>query len=107
MKKRLLLASILLAGCGHEHTPPDTWNGQALTRTMTITVGNIPAPEAPPNIEFKVVGGFTQKDAAPLTIYAVKCGGKYKQIYLEGVGILQCDVEEGGVKSVAMGMGAV
>ena len=95
--KRLLLASILLAGCGHETTPP-----QALTRTMTITVGNIPTPEAPPNIEFKVVGGFTQKDAAPLTIYAVKCGGKYRQIYLEGVGILQCDVDESGVKSVEM-----
>ena len=97
MKKRLLLASILLAGCDHETTPP-----QELTRTMTITVGNIPTPEAPPSIEFKIVGGLTQKGAPTLTIYAVKCVGKYKQIYLEGVGILQCDVEEGGVKTVEM-----
>lgn len=102
---RLLLASLLLGGCGHEVTPPDTFNGQALTRTMTITVNNVPTPEAPPSIEITVVGGFTQKDSKPLTIYAVKCGGKYRQLYLEGVGILQCEVEEGGVKSVAMGVG--
>lgn len=91
MKRLLLLAPILLTSCGRETTPPNTFNGQELTQTMTITVNSVTSHE-PPNIEIRVVGVFPQKDAAPLTIYSVACSGEYRQLYLEGVGIFQCDV---------------
>jgi|GEM_PF-3647151 len=96
------LALLTIAGCGHELTPPGTFNGEQLTQTLTITVKNWPEAEAPPNIDIKVVGELTQESGNPLKIYAVSCDGKYKQIYLEGIGVFQCDTAGGEVSTVEL-----